>query len=144
MEVKFKFKKGDIVKRKDIDSDELFVIQEAMQIKHIDWNNDGEIVTWKIENRYYLKDSFGERLKETVNECWLREYGIESEKKKEENKLPKTIYLILEDRATIGFCYSKKEAIKKVNQLKQEAKKHPGRIFKDVEYEYKEISLMEG
>ena len=143
MEVKFKFKKGDIVKRKDIASDELFVIQEAMQIKHIDWNNDGEIVTWKIENRYYLKDSFGEKLKETVNEGWLREYGIESEKKKEENKLPKTIYLILEDRATIGFCYSKKEAIKKVNQLKQEAGKHPGRIFRNVEYEYKEIKLME-
>lgn len=139
MEVKFKFKKGDIVKRKDIDCDVLFTIQEAMQIKHVDWNNDGEIVIWKIENRYYLQDPFGKRLKNTIDECWLKKYNEE----KEENKLPKTIYLILEDRATIGFCYSKKEAIKKVNQLKQEAKKHPGRIFKDVEYEYKEIKLME-
>ena len=126
----FKFKKGDIVKRTDTNYSSKYEISGAIQIKHVDWNVDGETMTWKVENRYYLKDVLGRQLDETVSEAWLKEY---EEKSKEKNQnLPKEVYVIratvpFADSYIVGFSYDKDTAIKNKETLESVRK---AEIFK--------------
>lgn len=138
MEVNFKFKKGDIVKRTDINFSSKYKIGGAIQVKHVDWNDDGESMTWKVENRYYLEDVLGKQLDETVSETWLRSY---EEPKEEKQKLPKEVYIIRADvpfagSYVVGFSYDKEEAEKKKEALKNARKPE---IFK-----VEKIYLVEG
>lgn len=130
MGMNFKFKKGDIVKRTDTNYSSKYEISGAIQIKHVDWNVDGETMTWKVENRYYLKDVLGRQLDETVSEVWLKEY---EEKSKENNQnLPKEVYVIratvpFADSYIVGFSYDKDTAIKNKETLESVRK---AEIFK--------------
>ena len=126
----FKFKKGDIVKRTNTNYSSKYEISGAIQIKHVDWNVDGETMTWKVENRYYLKDVLGRQLDETVSEAWLKEY---EEKSKEKNQnLPKEVYVIratvtFADSYIVGFSYDKDTAKKNKETLESVRK---AEIFK--------------
>lgn len=133
MEVNFKFKKGDTVKRTDINYSPKYEITGAIQVKHVDWNVDGETMTWKVENRYYLKDVLGRQLDETVSEVWLKEY---EEKSKEKNQnLPKKVYVIratvpFADNYIIGFSYDEDTAIKNKETLESVRKAEIFRVEK--------------
>lgn len=139
MEVDFKFKKGDIVKRTDVNFSSKYEIVGGIQIKHVDWNNDGESITWKVENKYYLKNVLGKQLNETVSEVWLKEY--EERPKEEKQKLPKEVYIIrasvpFADSYIVGFSYDKDTAIKTKETLESVRKAEIFRVEK--------IDLMEG
>ena len=128
----FKFKKGDIVKRTDINYSSKYKISGAIQIKHVDWNSDGEAMTWKVENRYYLKDVLGKQIDETVSETWLRNY---EEPKEEKLKLPKEVYIVratvpLADSYIVGFSYDEDTAIKNKEALKSVRKAEIFRVEK--------------
>lgn len=133
MEVNFKFKKGDMVKRTDINYSSKYEIAGAIQVKHVDWNVDGETMTWKVENRYYLKDVLGRQLDETVSEVWLKEY---EEKSKEKNQnLPKKVYVIratvpFADSYIVGFSYDEDTAIKNKETLESVRKAEIFRVEK--------------
>ena len=133
MEVSFKFKKGDTVKRTDINYSPKYEITGAIQVKHVDWNVDGETMTWKVENRYYLKDVLGRQLDETVSEVWLKKY---EEKSKEKNQnLPKKVYVIratvpFADSYIIGFSYDEDTAIKNKETLESVRKAEIFRVEK--------------
>lgn len=132
MEVNFKFKKGDIVKRTDVNYSSKYEISGAIQIKHVDWDSDGESVTWKVENRYYLKDVLGRQIDETVSETWLRNY---EEPKEEKLKLPKEVYVIratvpFADSYIVGFSYDKDTAIKNKETLQSARKAEIFRVEK--------------
>ena len=139
MEVDFKFKKGDIVKRTDVNFSSKYEIVGGIQIKHVDWNNDGESITWKVENKYYLKNVLGKQLNETVSEVWLKEY--EERPKEEKQKLPKEVYIIrasvpFADSYIVGFSYDKDTAIKTKETLESVRKAEIFRVEK--------IDFMEG
>ena len=139
MEVDFKFKKCDIVKRTDVNFSSKYEIVGGIQIKHVDWNNDGESITWKVENKYYLKNVLGKQLNETVSEVWLKEY--EERPKEEKQKLPKEVYIIrasvpFADSYIVGFSYDKDTAIKTKETLESVRKAEIFRVEK--------IDLMEG
>ena len=144
MEVNFKFKKGDIVKRTDINYSSKYEISGAIQIKHVDWNADGETMTWKVENRYYLEDVLGRQLDETVSEVWLKEY---EEKSKEKNQnLLKKVYLLIEAAPyeygdPIGFFYDEEKAKKKKEELIKLEEERYGSSW--VRYRIQEVDLME-
>lgn len=129
----FKFKKGDIVKRTDTNYSSKYEISGAIQIKHVDWNVDGETMTWKVENRYYLKDVLGRQLDETVSEVWLKEY---EEKSKENNQnFPKEVYVIratvpFADSYIVGFSYDKDTATKNKETLESVRKAEIFRVEK--------------
>lgn len=143
MEVNFKFKKGDMVKRTDINYSSKYEIAGAIQVKHVDWNNDGETMTWKVENRYYLKDTLGRQLDETVSETWLRNY---EEPKEEKLKLPKVVYVLIEAVPyeygdPIGFFYDEEKAKKKKEELIKSEEERYGSSW--VRYRIQEVDLME-
>ena len=133
MEVDFKFKKGDIVKRTDVNFSSKYEIVGGIQIKHVDWNNDGESITWKVENKYYLKNVLGKQLNETVSEVWLKEY--EEKPKEETRKLPKEVYVIratvpFADSYIVGFSYDEDTAIKNKETLESVRKAEIFRVEK--------------
>lgn len=128
----FKFKKGDIVKRTDVNYSSKYEISGAIQIKHVDWNSDGESMTWKVENKYYLKDVLGKQIDETVSETWLKNY---EEPKEEKLKLPKEVYVVratvpFADSYIVGFSYDEDTAIKNKEALKSVRKAEIFRVEK--------------
>lgn len=96
-------------------------------------------MTWKVENRYYLKDILGKQLDETVSEVWLKEY--EEKPKEETRKLPKEVYVIratvpFADSYIVGFSYDEDTAIKNKETLESVRKAEIFRVEK--------IDLVEG